>query len=198
MSFFDWLDHRTNYRAAKAHLLDEKLPPGTGWWFVTGSIMLLLLGVQLITGIVLAMYYVPSPEYAYDSLRFIMDQLAFGHIVRGLHSFGASFIVVGSVVHMLRVVLLGSYKKPREVTWLTGVLLLLIIMGFALSGYLLPWDQRAYWATTVTINIARGTPIIGEQIASVMRGGDSLGALTLLRWYAAHVDRKSTRLNSSH
>ena len=185
--FFDWLDDRTNYRAARRHLLDEPLPPGTGWWFVTGSILLFLLGVQLLTGVVLTMYYVPSSESAYDSVRFIMTQLTFGRLIRGLHFFGASFIVIASVVHMLRVVIFGSYKKPREVTWITGVLLLLIILGFALSGYLLPWDQRAYWATTVTINIARSTPIVGEQVAGLLRGGANLGALTLLRWYAAHV-----------
>ena len=185
--FLDWLDDRTNYRAARKHLLDEPLPPGTGWWFVTGSILLFLLGVQLLTGIVLSLYYVPSSESAYDSVRFIMTQVSFGRIVRGLHFFGASFIVVASIVHMLRVVVFGSYKKPREVTWITGVLLLLIVLGFALTGYLLPWDQRAYWATTVTINIARTTPVIGEQLAAVLRGGASLGALTLLRWYAAHV-----------
>jgi ubiquinol-cytochrome c reductase cytochrome b subunit len=143
--------------------------------------------VQLLTGIVLTMYYVPSSQSAYDSVRFIMTQLTFGRILRGLHFFGASFIVIASVVHMLRVVTFGSYKKPREVTWITGVLLLLIILAFALSGYLLPWDQRAYWATTVTINIARSTPLIGEQIAGLMRGGANLGALTLLRWYSAHV-----------
>lgn len=183
----DWLDDRTNYRAARKHLLDEPLPPGTGWWFVTGSVLLFLLGVQLLTGVVLSMYYVPSSETAYDSVRFIMTQLSFGRVTRGLHFFGASFIVVAAVVHMLRVVIFGAYKKPREVTWITGVLLLLIILGFALSGYLLPWDQRAYWATTVTINIARSTPVVGDSIAGVLRGGPSLGALTLLRWYAAHV-----------
>ena len=183
----DWLDARTGFRAGRAHLLDEQLPAGTGWWFVTGSILLFLLGVQLVSGIVLTMYYVPSPEHAYDSVRYITDRLPLGGIVRGLHFFGASFIVIAAVVHMLRVVLFGSYKKPREVTWITGVVLLLLILGFALTGYLLPWDQKAYWATTVTINIARSTPLFGEQVANVMRGGSDLGALTLLRWYAAHV-----------
>jgi ubiquinol-cytochrome c reductase cytochrome b subunit len=186
-SLLDWLDARTGFRAGRSHLLDEPLPPGVGWWFVTGSILLLLLGVQLITGVVLTMYYVPSPEHAYDSVRFIADRLPLGGIVRSLHFFGASFIVIAAVVHMLRVVLLGSYKKPREVTWITGVVLLLLILAFALTGYLLPWDQKAYWATTVTINIARSTPVFGEQIAGIMRGGAELGALTLLRWYAAHV-----------
>ena len=183
----EWFDSRTNISSARKHLLDEELPPGTRWWFVTGSILMLLLSTQLLSGIVLAMYYVPSPEYAYDSVRFIMDKLSFGSVLRGLHFFGASLIVIAAGVHMMRVVLLGSYKKPREVTWLSGMVLFLVILGFALSGYLLPWDQRAYWATTVTINIARGTPFIGEQVASVMRGGLQLGALTLLRWYAAHV-----------
>jgi ubiquinol-cytochrome c reductase cytochrome b subunit len=185
--FSDWLDSRTGFRAGRSHLLDERLPAGTGWWFVTGSILLFLLGVQLITGVVLTMYYVPSPEHAYDSVRYITDQLPLGGIVRGLHFFGASFIVIAAVIHMLRVVLFASYKKPREVTWMTGVVLLLLILGFALTGYLLPWDQKAYWATTVTINIARSTPVLGEQVASVLRGGIDLGALTLLRWYAAHV-----------
>jgi ubiquinol-cytochrome c reductase cytochrome b subunit len=186
-SLFDWFDNRTNFRAGMARMLDEPLPAGTGWWFVTGSVLLFLLAIQMLTGVVLAMYYVPAPEFAYDSVRFIVSRLAFGRVLRGLHFFGASFIVVAAVVHMLRVVLFGSYKKPREVTWITGVLLLLVILGFALSGYLLPWDQRAYWATTVTINIARGTPIAGEWVAALMRGGSDLGALTLLRWYAAHV-----------
>jgi ubiquinol-cytochrome c reductase cytochrome b subunit len=183
----DWLDARTGFRAGRSHLLDEPLPPGVGWWFVTGSILLFLLGVQLITGVVLTMYYVPSPEHAYDSVRYITDRLPFGAMVRALHFFGASFIVIAAVIHMLRVVLFGSYKKPREVTWMTGVVLLLVILGFALTGYLLPWDQKAYWATTVTINIARSAPVFGEQVAAVMRGGADLGSLTLLRWYTAHV-----------
>jgi ubiquinol-cytochrome c reductase cytochrome b subunit len=186
-ALFDWFDARTGIRAGRSHLLDEPLPAGVGWWFVTGSILLFLLGVQLLTGVVLTMYYVPAPDHAYDSVRFITDRLAFGRVIRGLHFFGASFIVIAAVIHMLRIVLFGSYKKPREITWMTGVVLLLIILGFALTGYLLPWDQKAYWATTVTINIARSAPLVGEPLASLMRGGSDLGALTLLRWYTAHV-----------
>jgi ubiquinol-cytochrome c reductase cytochrome b subunit len=182
----DWLDSRTGIRTARKHLLDEPLPPGVGWWFVTGSILIMLLTVQLVTGVVLTFYYVPSPEFAYDSVRYIMERVTFGPVLRGLHFFGASFIVVAAVIHMLRVVALGSYKKPREVTWITGVVLLLVILGFALSGYLLPWDQKAYWATIVTINIAKSGPM-GEYVAGVMQGGNTLGSLTLLRWYAAHV-----------
>src|SRR5688572_2123652 len=185
-SIVDWIDSRTGIRTARKHLLDEPIPAGVGWWFVTGSVLIMLLTVQLITGIFLTMYYVPSPESAYDSVRYIMERVTFGRVLRGLHFFGASFIVIAAVIHMIRVVALGSYKKPREVTWITGVVLLLVILGFALSGYLLPWDQKAYWATTVTINIARNGPF-GEFIAGVLMGGETLGALTLLRWYSAHV-----------
>jgi ubiquinol-cytochrome c reductase cytochrome b subunit len=183
----DWLDDRTGFRAALKHVLDEPLPRGVGWWFVTGSIVLFLLAVQLATGIVLAIFYVPSPDYAYDSIRFVTERVTFGRVVRGLHFFGASFIVVAAIVHMMRVVAFGSYKKPREVNWIVGVLLLLISLGFALTGYLLPWDQKAYWATTVTLNIARSVPLAGDALSGLLTGGADLGALTLMRWYAAHV-----------
>ena len=183
----DWLDSRTGYRAVLDKALHEPLPRGTGWFFTTGSVVTLLVGCQFITGIGLSMYYVPAPALAYDSVRYIMNDLPLGWLLRGLHFWGASFLVVAAVVHMLRVFFFGSYKAPREVTWLSGVLLLLVILGFSLSGYLLPWDQKAYWATTVTINIARSTPVAGEFVASVMRGGAELGALTLGRWFTAHV-----------
>jgi ubiquinol-cytochrome c reductase cytochrome b subunit len=183
----DWLDNRTGFRSLLKHLLDEPLPSGVGWWFVTGSIVLFLLSVQLLTGVLLAVFYSPSPDHAYDSVRFIMERVTFGRVLRGLHFFGASFIVIASLVHMLRVVAFGSYKKPRELNWIVGVLLLLIILAFALTGYLLPWDQKAYWATTVTLNIARSVPFAGEFVSRLLKGGTDLGALTLMRWYAAHV-----------
>ncbi|MBA3272189.1 MAG: cytochrome b N-terminal domain-containing protein [Acidobacteria bacterium] len=186
-AFLDWFDHRTGYRAAIHHLLEEPLPKGTGWAFTTGSALMFLLGVQIVTGVALSMYYVPTPLLAYDSVRFITDTLTLGWLLRGLHFWGATFIVLAAVIHMLRVFFFGSYKAPREVTWLTGVVMLLLVLAFSLSGYLLPWDQKAYWATTVTINIAAGTPLLGEQVANVLRGGSNLGALTLGRWYAAHV-----------
>lgn len=186
-ALLDWLDGRTGYRAALRHLLDEPLPKGTGWAFTTGSALLFLLGVQLVTGVALTMYYVPAPQLAYDSVRFISDALTLGWLLRGLHYWGSTFIVMAAAIHLLRVFFLGSYKAPRDVTWLTGVTLFLLVLAFSLSGYLLPWDQKAYWATIVTINIARGTPLIGEQVADVLRGGSHLGALTLGRWYSAHV-----------
>jgi ubiquinol-cytochrome c reductase cytochrome b subunit len=183
----DWLDNRTGYRAALHHLLEEPIPKGTGWAFTTGSALLFLLGTQILTGVGLTMYYVPAPQMAYDSVRFITDTLTMGWLLRGLHFWGSTFTVMAAVIHLLRVFFSGSYKAPREVTWLTGVTLFLLVLAFSLSGYLLPWDQKAYWATTVTINIAQGTPLIGDQLAEVIRGGSQLGALTLGRWYSAHV-----------
>src|SRR5262249_16729619 len=109
-SALDWLHSRTGYRTGRNYLLDEPLPPGTRWWFVTGSILMFLLTVQIVTGIVLAMFYVPSPGDAYDSVRYIMERLAFGHVLRGLHFFGASFIVIAAIVHMTRVFVFASYK----------------------------------------------------------------------------------------
>ena len=117
----DWLDDRTGYRAALHHLLEEPLPKGTGWAFTTGSALLFLLGVQLLTGVALTMYYVPAPQLAYDSVRFITDALTLGWLLRGLHFWGSTFIVLAAAIHMLRVFFFGSYKAPREVTWLTGV-----------------------------------------------------------------------------
>jgi ubiquinol-cytochrome c reductase cytochrome b subunit len=182
----DWLDARTGFRAARRVLLDEPLPPGTGWFFTLGSVLLALLSIQLLTGAFLTLYYAPTPDHAYDSVRFISSATS-GRLVRGLHHFGASFIVVAAVLHMLRVIAFGSYKPPREVTWLSGLALFALILAFALTGYLLPWDQRAYWATVVTINISRLTPVAGDLVAAVLQGGSTIGALTLTRWYAAHV-----------
>jgi len=183
----DWLDSRTGIRTARKHLLDEPIPAGVGWWFVTGSVLILLLSVQLVTGIFLTMYYVPSPESAYDSVRYIMEGVTFGRVLRGLHFFGASFIVIAAVIHMLRVVALGSYKKPREVTWLTGVVLLLVILGFALSGYLLPWNELAFFATRVGTSSAGALPGIGESIVRFMRGGNDVTGATLTRFFGVHI-----------
>lgn len=185
--FLDWLDHRVGHRAILHHLLEEKLPAGTGWWFTLGSVLLFTLSVQILTGILLALFYAPTPDHAWDTVRYITTQVAGGSFLRGLHHWGASIIVVAALIHMIRVVAFGSYRKPRETNWIVGILLLQVILAFGLTGYLLPWDQRAYWATTVTINIAKLTPLAGDMAQAVMRGGDTIGALTLTRWYAVHV-----------
>ena len=182
-----WLDDRTGFRTIRHHLLDEPLVPGTGWWFTLGSLLLFGLGVQVVTGIALALYYAPTPDHAWDSVRFITNEVHAGGFIRGLHHWGASVVVVAAALHMARVVLFGSYHRPREVNWIVGLVLLHVILAFGLTGYLLPWDQRAYWATVVAINISKLTPGLGETIAALLRGGPDIGALTLTRWYAIHV-----------
>jgi ubiquinol-cytochrome c reductase cytochrome b subunit len=183
----DWLHARSGYRTGLSHLLDERLPPGTGWWFTLGSALLFLIAVQVVTGAVLTMYYAPTPDHAWESVRFIMREARLGWLVRGLHFFAASAAVIFMALHLLRVIYFGSYKTPRELTWLTGIALMLVLLAFALTGYLLPWDQRAYWATVVTINLVALPPLVGPPLAALVRGGAEIGALTLTRWYSAHV-----------
>lgn len=183
----DWLDHRSGFRTIRHHLLDEKLPAGTGWWFTFGSLLLFGLTLQVITGTLLALFYAPTPDHAWDSVRYITTEVRGGMLLRGLHHWGASLVVVTAIVHLIRVVFFGSYKAPRELNWIVGLVLLHVILAFGLTGYLLPWDQRAYWATVVTINISKLTPVAGEWVANLLRGGPDIGALTLTRWYAVHV-----------
>ena len=183
----DWLDDRTGFRKVRQYIFDEPLPPGTGWWFTLGSVLLFGLAIQTVTGMALALYYAPTPDHAWDSVRFITTRVRAGWFLRGLHHWGATLVVVAATLHLIRVVAFGSYRKPREVNWIVGLILLLVILVFGLTGYLLPWDQRAYWATVVTINISKLTPLAGEWIATALRGGPEIGALTLTRWYAVHV-----------
>src|SRR2546426_970325 len=184
---YAWLDSRLKLEPVKETLLDEPIPGGASWIYVFGSATLFVFFLQAITGMFLAVYYAPTPDHAYDSIRYIETQVLFGAFVRGLHHWGASAMVVAIGLHMLQVFLYGAYKPPRELMWMVGVLLLLLTMGFAFTGYLLPWDQNAYWATQVGINMVGSVPFVGTFLVRVMRGGDTLGALTLSRFFAVHV-----------
>jgi quinol-cytochrome oxidoreductase complex cytochrome b subunit len=132
-------------------------------------------------------YYVPHPDQAYESVNYITNEVAFGWLIRGIHHWGATLMVIVVFLHMLRTFYYAAYKYPREVTWLTGVLLLLVTLGMGFTGYLLPWNQRAYWATTVGTSIAGTVPLLGPFIESALRGGDELSALTLARFFSAHI-----------
>jgi quinol-cytochrome oxidoreductase complex cytochrome b subunit len=183
----DWLDERLESRAISSALLDRLIPEGVSWLQTLGSAGLLIFVIQAVTGTFLAMNYSPSPEHAYDSVIYITEEVPFGGIVRGLHKWGASAMVVVVFLHMLRTYFMGSYKYPRELTWVVGVFILFMVLGFGFTGYLLPWDQKAYWATAVGTNIAEQTPLIGEFVLKILRGGLELGAVTLTRFYALHV-----------
>ena len=185
-NIFAWLDERLGLETIYGAVLDRKVPK-VNWWFTLGSASLFLFVMQGITGIFLTMYYVPDPQKAYDSIEYIMNGLAFGWLIRGIHHWGATLMVLVVFLHMLRTFFYGAYKYPREITWITGVLLLLLTLGMGFTGYLLPWNQRAYWATTVGTAIAGSVPFVGDFILKVMRGGSDLSALTLTRFFSAHI-----------
>jgi quinol-cytochrome oxidoreductase complex cytochrome b subunit len=137
--------------------------------------------------VLLTLYYRPSPDGAYQSVLYIMNEVRFGWLIRSIHAWSANLMITLCVLHMLRVFLQAAYKKPRELTWIVGVVLLTLTMGFGFTGYLLPWDQRAYWATTVGTEIAGSVPFIGEYLRRFLRGGDSLSGATLSRFYGIHT-----------
>ncbi len=182
-----WLDERLDLAALKHALLDREVPDRLTWWHTLGSATLAVFLVQLLTGAVLATFYSPTPDHAYDSVLYVERVVRAGSLVRGMHRWAASFMVVLTLAHMVRVFSMGAYKYPREPNWLAGVALFLVVMAFGFTGYLLPWDQKAYWATQVGTNMAGTTPVIGGILVDLLRGGSQLGAATLARFYALHV-----------
>src|SRR5262245_34552427 len=184
---FNWLDERLDLQSVHRGILDREVPDRLTWWHTLGSATLTVFLVQLVTGIVLATYYVASPAEAYSSIRFLDHEVTGGALLRGIHHWAASAMVVLIVAHMIRVFSSGAYKYPREMNWVLGVGLFGIIMGFSFTGYLLPWDQKAYWATEVGTRIAATAPFVGDKVQILLRGGTELGSATLTRFYAFHV-----------
>ncbi len=182
-----WLEDRTGWRAGLAHALEEPVPGGASPLYVFGSVLTFILILQITTGIFLALYYSPSSTDAWASVAYIQDQVTMGWFVRGLHHYGASAMVIVSGLHLLQTAVYGAYKKPREVNWLLGCLMLALVLAFALTGYLLPWDQTGYWATKVATGIAGGTPLAGDQIQAAVQGGNEYGNLTITRFFTLHV-----------
>ena len=183
----DWLEERTGLETAVRSFLYEEIPGSSGWHQVFGSIAAFLFMLQAFTGIMLAFNYAPTPGEAYNSLKYIVAELTGGALMHGLHHWGASVMIVVVVLHMCQAFLWGAYKKPREATWIVGVVLLLITLSFGLTGYLLPWDNRAYWGTVVTTRIAASLPVMGPYIERLMGSDGTIGVVTFTRFYAAHV-----------
>lgn len=182
-----FLDDRTGYKRLLAHALDEPVRGGARWAYVFGSALLSTFLVQAVTGVALMASYAPSDKTAWASVHFISFQQAGGWLVRGMHHYGAQAMVVLLGAHLLQVAAFGAYKKPREVTWWVGLGLMAIVLGFALTGYLLPWDQKGYWATRVATNIAGTVPVVGGATQTLLQGGSEYGTLTLTRFYTLHV-----------
>ena len=183
-----WLDERLDLTGIK-HFVEEKgVPVHTQEiWYYLGGMTLFLLGVQIFTGILLLLYYRPSAAEAYESVQFIVTQVRFGWLIRNIHSWSANLLIAAAFAHFFSVFFLKSYRKPRELTWISGVLLLFLMLGFGFSGYLLPWNELAFFATKVGTGIAGAVPVVGHFSLRLLRGGDDVTGATLSRFYGLHV-----------
>ena len=183
----DWLEERSGLVGGVKYFLFRKVPRDIGWFHTLGSATLTAFLVQAITGVILAMYYKPHPDNAYDSIQYITNDLTLGWLVRGMHRWGASVFIILMFFHMARVFLFGAYKYPRELNWIVGVLLLALGMMEGFTGYLLPWDQTAYWATVVGINLNGTAPVLGPFLAQFLAGGSEISADALSKFYSLHM-----------
>jgi ubiquinol-cytochrome c reductase cytochrome b subunit len=181
-----WLEQRTRLAPVLAASLHVHIPMSAKTFYF-GGIALFLFGIQVVTGTLLTLYYKPTPEAAYKSVQFITSDVSFGWLIRSMHHWAANLMVLFVVLHLVRVFLQAAYKYPREITWVIGCGLLLVTLGFGLTGYLLPWDQRAYWATVVATEIAGGVPVVGETLLLMLRGGTDVTSDTMSRFFGIHV-----------
>jgi quinol-cytochrome oxidoreductase complex cytochrome b subunit len=183
-----WLDERLDLSGVRHFIAEKGVPVHTQKiWYYLGGMTLFLFGVQIFTGILLLLYYRPSAAEAYESVQFIVTQVQFGWLIRNVHSWSANLLIGLAFAHFFSVFFLKSYRKPRELTWLSGILLLFLMLGFGFSGYLLPWDELAYFATKVGTGIAGAVPIVGHFTLRLLRGGDDVTGATLSRFYGLHV-----------
>src|SRR5947208_8292549 len=184
----DWIDERTSLSGGIRWMLFRKVPKGINWFYTLGSATMFAFLSPAVTGVFLAMYYRPDATGgAYESIRYITDQAFLGQFVRGMHKWGSSVMVILIFLHMARTFFFGAYKYPRELTWVIGVTLLILTMAMSFTGYLLPFDQRAYWATIVGVNINGTGPLVGPYLSDFLRGGPEFGAITLSRFYPLHT-----------
>jgi quinol-cytochrome oxidoreductase complex cytochrome b subunit len=183
----DWLEERSGLVGGVKYFIFRKVPGDINWMQTLGSATLTAFVVQAVTGVILAMYYQPTPAGAYSSIQNITDHVTMGWLVRGMHKWGASVFIILMFLHMGRVFLFGAYKYPRELNWIVGVLLLAMGMMEGFTGYLLPWDQTAYWASVVGINLNGTAPFLGPWLAQFLRSGQEIGADTLTRFYSLHM-----------
>jgi cytochrome b6 len=188
MKVIDWVDERLDLSAARRFIAEKGVPVHTQKvWYYLGGMTLFLFGVQIFTGILLLLYYRPSASEAYESVQFIVTQVQFGWLIRNVHSWSANLLIGLAFAHFFSVFLLKSYRKPRELTWISGILLLFLMLGFGFSGYLLPWNELSFFATKVGTGIAGAVPLVGAFTLRLLRGGDDVTGATLSRFYGLHV-----------
>src|SRR5215203_6655683 len=183
----DWIDERTSLSGAARWTMFRKVPKGTNWFYTLGSATMFAFLSQAITGVFLAMYYEPDPTRAYESASRITNEVFLGEFVRGMHRWGSSVMVILVFLHMGRTFFFGAYKYPRELNWVIGVVLLILTMTMSFTGYLLPFDQRSYWATVVGVNINGTGPLVGPFLNDFLYGGPDFNTTTLARFYAIHM-----------
>ena len=183
----DWIEERTGLVGGVKYFLFRNVPHDVNWMQTLGAATLTAFLVQATTGVFLAMYYKPDPENAYSSIQNITHDVTLGWLVRGMHKWGASVFIILMFLHMFRVFLFGAYKYPRELNWIVGVLLLVLGMLEGFTGYLLPWDQTAYWATAVGINLNATGPFVGPFLGDFLQGGSQIGPDTIARFYSLHM-----------
>ncbi len=186
-SLLNWFDDRTGYRALMHEALFERIPGGARWRYVWGSTLVFTFTIQMITGVLLWMGYSPSTKTAWESVYYIQNEMTLGWLVRGIHHFAAQAMVILMVVHLVQVVIDSAYKAPRELNFWLGLVLMQIVMGLGLTGYLLPWDQKGYYATQVATEIMGSTPVVGPSIQKLAQGGSEYGHHTLTRFFAMHA-----------
>jgi quinol-cytochrome oxidoreductase complex cytochrome b subunit len=188
LTVVNWIDERAQLSQGLRWMMFRKVPKGINWAYTLGSATLFAFLNQAVTGVFLAMYYRPSVTGgAYQSTRNIIDNVFLGQFVLSMHLYGAYLMIVLIFLHMGRVFFFGAYKYPRELSWIIGVVLLILTLVMGFTGYLLPFDQRSYWATIVGVNINGTAPFIGPYISDFLRGGPEFGATTLSRFYAIHM-----------
>lgn len=182
-----WLDDRLPLvRFSKEHLMDFPTPKNLNYWWTFGAILVMCLGIQIVTGIILAMHYTPEATMAFNSVEHIRRDVNFGRIIQGTHAVGASMFFAAVYIHIFRGLYYGSYKEPREVLWILGVIMFVLMMATAFMGYVLPWGQMSFWAATVITNIFAAIPIVGEPILQLLRGGFAVDNATLNRFFSLH------------
>ncbi len=182
-----WLDERTGTSPFLRGFLFRKVPKGTNWFYSLGSATMFAFVSQAVTGVFLAMYYNPDATRAYESASYITNEVFAGELVRGMHKWGSTVMIVLLFLHMARTFVFGAYKYPRELNWVIGVVLLVLTLAMGLTGYLLPFDQRSYWATIVAVNLNASAPLIGPFLADFLRGGAEFSSVTITRFYALHM-----------
>jgi ubiquinol-cytochrome c reductase cytochrome b subunit len=184
---YNWIDERIDLKTLRAKLLNEPMAGGARYAYAFGSCLLFIFIMQVVTGILLMFYYAPTADHAWESTKYILEEVEYGWFILSYHLWGSSAMVAIVVLHMSQVYLWGAYKKPREMVWLAGIVLFIIVLAFGFTGYLLPWDQRSYWATTIGVEIVDKAPILGDFLGRFLRGGPVPGAQTLSRFFAIHV-----------